>query len=165
MALFLSGERGIDTMDDELRSLFAAAINSAGRAKVLDAIKHLAGEQSNETTLTIIVNAGVHHLADEYLRGDVFECSRGSLDLASSETVHAEFRRVLISTARKLKSRAWSRVYIVPFGPATLSMQVKLLVYRICGLESIDVMNISGKPKVDLTIDLRQLIIDSDTPE
>jgi hypothetical protein len=150
-------------MDNELEALVAAAVKSAGLTKVRNTLSDLAkAGDSNEVALTIIVNSGVHHLADEYLRGDVFVCSEGSLDLSTPDTVHSEFRRVLMRAARKLKSRAWTRVYIVPFGPATLSMQLKLLVYRICGIESTDLMNIPGKPRIDLTIDLRELIIESD---
>jgi len=153
VVLFLSGAEVTHPMDDELRSKLAAAIDSAGRAKVVDMLNHLAVDTpSSELTLTIVVNSGVHHLADEYLRGDVFVCSEGSLDFSSPASVHTEFRRVLTNTARKLKSRAWSCVYIVPFGPATLSMQVKLLVYRVCGIESIDVMNIPGKNIVALLL-------------
>ena len=85
-------------------------------------------------------NSGVQYLADEYLQGEVFICSEGSLDISTADFVHAEFRRVLMRAARKLNSREWTRVYIVPFGPTKLSMQLKLLVHRICGIGSTDLM-------------------------
>jgi hypothetical protein len=153
-------------VNDDLLSVLNGAISAAGRAKVMATLKQLGDNSVPEPfTLTIIVNAGVHHLSEEYLKGEVFVASEGSLDLSSTEAIHIEFRHILLRIARELKSRAWSRVYIVPFGPTPLSMQVKLLVYRICGIESIDVMNVPGKPRVDLYFDLRQLIVESDLPD
>lgn len=66
--------------------------------------------------LTIVVNSGVHRLAEEHLREEVFVASEGSLDLSSPEAIHTEFRQILLRIARKLKSHAWNRVYIIPFG-------------------------------------------------
>jgi hypothetical protein len=149
--------------DPDIMAALEAAISLGGKARVLQILSSIAKVKPVESnTLTIVVNEGVHHLADEHRRGEVFAASRGSFDLSSAESVHEEFRRVLIDTARKLKSQAWKRVYIVPFGPAPLSMQIKLLVYRICGLESIEVMHIPGDSRLDVSIDLRKLIVESD---
>jgi hypothetical protein len=41
-------------------------------------------------------------------------------------------------------------------------MQIKLLVYRVCAIESIDVMNIPGGERVSVTFDLRDVILKSD---
>jgi len=107
-------------------------------------------------------NIGVHHLPDEYRRGDIFVASEGTIDFSSSDSIRNEFNNILMGVAKKLKSRAWKVVYILPFGPAVLSMQLKLLVYRVCGLESIDIMNVPGADRVEISLNLRQLIIDSD---
>lgn len=149
--------------DQDVITALEAALSTAGRDKVLQTLSALAEIESQESNiLTIIMNEGVHYLPDEYKRGEVFVASQGSFDLSSHESVHEEFWQVLRATARKLKSRAWKRVYIVPFGPTPLSMQVKLLVYRVCGIESIEVMQVSGGLRLDVSIPLRELIVKSD---
>lgn len=150
-------------LDSDISAALELALSTSGRTKVLQVLSDIAGKDAIErNTLTIVANEGVHHLSGEYKRGEVFIASRGSLDLSSTESVHNEFRRVMRATAQKLKSRAWKRVYIIPFGPAPLSMQIKLLVYRVCGFESIDVMNAAGNVRIDVALDLRDLIVDSD---
>jgi hypothetical protein len=153
-------------LDPDIVAALEVALSTSGKPKVLQVLSAIAETDAAESnTLTIVVNEGVHHLPDEYKRGEVFVASRGSFDLSSAESVHKEFRRVVSATARKLKSRAWKRVYVVPFGPAPLSMQIKLLVYRVCGLESIEVMNKPGQPRIDVSIDLRELIVESDAAQ
>ncbi len=150
-----------DSLEGEFETALATAIDSVGREQVLAALSHLAQRSDIDRVLTIVVNAGVHHLPPEYHRGEVFVASEGTLNLSSAESIHAEFRRILLRTAGMLKSRAWQRVYIIPFGPTALSMLLKLLVYRVCAIESIDVVNVPGNRRVDLSFDLRQIIIDS----
>jgi hypothetical protein len=152
--------------DPDVAAALDAAMTAVGKGKVLQILSAVTASQSGETeTLTIVVNEGVHHLPEEYKRGEVFVASRGSLNFSSVESLHEEFRRVVRATARKLKSQAWSRVYIVPFGPTALSMQIKLLVYWVCGFQSIEVMHVPGEPRVDVSIDLRKLILESDTAQ
>jgi hypothetical protein len=151
-----------DTLvDSELDAALQLALSTAGKQRVLQVLSQLVEQDNKESTLTIIANEGVHHLAEEFKRGECFVASYGSLDLSCTESIHRAFRQVLLRTARKLKSQTWHRVYIVPFGPTPLSMQLKLLVYRVCGLESIEVMHVSGEPRADVSINLRELIVDS----
>lgn len=146
----------------ELADVLDRAIATAGRTAVLESLRKLAeGRQTQEATLTIVANAGVHPLATEFLRGEVFIASEGSLDFSSAKSVRHEFQRVLAKVARHLKSREWKKVYIIPFGPGALSMQLKLLVYRVCGIESIDVMQIANGERVDVNLNLRKLIVES----
>jgi hypothetical protein len=151
--------------DSDVLAALETALRIAGKTKVLRTLSQVTEAKvldDKNNILTIIVNEGVHHLADEFKRGDVFVASRGMLDFSSVESVHAEFQQILKTTAQKLKSHSWKRVYVVPFGPTTLSMQIKLLVYRICGLQSIDVMQLPGTTRIDLDINLRELIVDSE---
>lgn len=150
-------------IDNDLENALTEAVHTVGREKVMADLLRMKKESSeNKLVLTIVMNAGVHHLAPEYLRGDVFIASEGSLDLSSQTKIHEEFKKILMRAAIKLKSKGWNQVYVVPFGPTPLCMQIKLLVYRICGIESIDVMNIPGQPRVDLAFNLRQLVVESD---
>ena len=118
-------------------------------------------KNSNKDTnriLTIICNEGVHHLPDEYKRGTLFVASKGSLDFSSRATVVREYTVILEKTIQKLMERPWETIYIIPFGPPTLSMLIKLIVYRITGIDSTDVMHIGKNKRVDLHFDVRTLI-------
>ena len=151
--------------DEDFERAINEAIEHSGRGTVYRNLLRLAGIQDNpDDTLTIVANLGVHPLPNEYLRGTIFVASQGSLDFSSPEMIHREFTSVLKDTARMLKSREWHTVYIVPFGPAPLSMQIKLLVYRVCGIETIEVMHHPTLPRVDISINLRELIVQADYP-
>ena len=156
-----------DLKNIQLDEAISAAVSAVGINAVRQTLLDLAdrGGVQESHIITIITNAGVHHLPEDYRRGELFIASAGNLDFSTPESLHSEFTRVLNRVARKLKSKEWRRVYIVPFGPSALSMQIKLLVYKICDLESIEVMHVSQGPRVDVSIDIRQLIIDCDTPE
>ena len=108
---------GLDTVVGELKSL------QMGREGLV---------------LTIVTNKGVHHIPDEILRGDVFIASEGDLDFSSIESVTGEYQGILDRLSKKLKARKWSKIYLVPFGHNTLCMQIKLLVYRVTHMETVD---------------------------
>jgi len=124
---------------------------------VRELLDELAETGRGGDVLTIVVNEGIHVLGAEHRRGEVFAASRGSLDFSSTRSVTSEYRKALAKTTRKLKERPWRRIYVVPFGPTTLAMQIKLLVYRITGIESIDVAHVGGNRRVDIGINLRQI--------
>jgi hypothetical protein len=126
--------------------------------------KHLAEFNDNfvdldENVLTIISNAGVHHLAESHQRGEVYEASNGSLDFSSEESVLFEFERILCRLGWKLRERVWQKIYLVPFGPAALSMQIKVLVHKITDLQTIDVMHLGNNRYVDIAIDAREIAV------
>jgi hypothetical protein len=151
-----------ESLKDRFESRLQAAVIAAGPEAVEAALDRLADQSANAEALTIIVNEGVHHLPDEYRRGRVYVASRGSLDFSTPDTIHAEFTRILRDAARVLKSRQWRKVYLVPFGPSTLSMQLKLLVYRVTDLETVDVMHVPHGPRVDIALSLREIIVSAD---
>ena len=121
--------------------------------------EHCTNLSTLEDTLTIVVNRGVHHMPEEYAIGEVYFASEGNLDFSSKESVQSEHERVLSDVAQKLKSRRWRRVYLVPFGPNTLSMQIKLLVYRITRIETHDLFYAGDGEYFCLYINQRDLII------
>lgn len=112
-----------------------------------------------EDVLTIVVNRGVHHLPEENLRGTVFYASEGNLDFSSAGSVQEEFESILDGVARILKSRNWKQVLIVPFGPCALSMQIKLIVYRITRIESIDIFHLGEGEYMELEVKQRHIIV------
>lgn len=143
----------VPTLDKRLRQ----AIVAVGRKRVAEELGQLASTGSATDVLTIVANEGIHVLSRRYRRGDVFAASTGSMDFSNARSVRTEYEKALLRTARKLQERAWRKVYIVPFGPTTLSMQIKLLVYRVCGIESIDVAHLRGNTRADIALDLRRI--------
>ena len=136
-------------------------IEELGEDKAFDILaRHLDQEKDeNENVLTIVVNKGVHHLPEENLRGTVFYASEGNLDFSSARSVQEEFERILEDVTRILKNRNWKYVFILPFGPCALSMQIKLLVYRITRIESIEIFHLGEGEYMDLKIKQRHIIV------
>ena len=136
-------------------------IEQLGEDKACDILKrHLDQEKrENENVLTIVVNKGVHHLLKENLRGTVFYASEGNLDFSSAGSVQEEFERILEDVTRILKDRNWKQVFVLPFGPCALSMQIKLLVYRITRIESIEIFHLGEGEYMDLEIRQRHIIV------
>jgi hypothetical protein len=144
-------------MIESLREL----ITRLGEKRALQILQEAEGHSSAET-LTIIANEGVHHLPDSMKRGHVHVASHGNLDFSTISTVQTEYSRILSDLAHLLKQRTWKRIYLVPFGPSTLSMQIKLLVYRITRIETADVFYDGKGNYFDLFIAQRDLIIEAE---
>jgi hypothetical protein len=125
--------------------------------KVLD--KAEAREAKKIGTLTIIANHGLHHIPPRFLRGEVFVLSRGTLDLSNAKQIQITFTRLLRPLAQKLRAEQWRRIYIIPTGHPTLSMQAKLLVFRITRIESTEVFYLGNGRYLDLSLDQRRLIL------
>ena len=123
-------------------------------------MQHLEGEnREKENVLTIVVNKGVHYLPRENLKGTVFYASEGNLDFSTARSVQEEFERILKGVSAVLKSRNWRKIFVVPFGPCALSMQIKLLIYRITGIESNEVFYLGEGKYMNLQVDQRCIIV------
>ena len=147
--------------NDTIEKLTALVIAKHGlKATELALQRILHAPLEAESTLTIIANAGLHPLPQEVLRGDVFEASRGNLNLTDASTLHLEYVRILSGVARKLLSKTWAIVYLIPTGPPTLALQVKLLVYQICRLATVDLFYSKGQ-FIEVSLDHRELIGES----
>jgi hypothetical protein len=83
------------------------------------------------------------------------------LDFSSIAAVKRQYEEILGGLAALLKKRTWTRIYLVPFGPSTLCMQIKLLVFRVTRLETVDVFYDGRGNYADLEILQRQLIVQS----
>jgi hypothetical protein len=151
-------------IDNSLLSLLAECESQVGRVELENALRALLDRPSvvDSSTLTVVANAGVHHMPESLARGTVYILSEGSLDFSTKETASAEFERCLSGLVKILKSNSWKRIYLIPFGPTLLSALAKLLVFRVTGLETIDVMHVRGS-YIDIDIDVRRLILDSGT--
>jgi hypothetical protein len=129
-----------------------------GEERAVQALEKATSSTKIRSELTIVANAGVHHLPDEILRGRVYVASEGNLNFSSIETVHSEYEHVLRNLATVLKSQKWRRIYLIPFGPTTLSLQIKIVVYRVTALETIDWFYDGRGEYFELTFPQRQII-------
>ncbi len=154
--------KGYITMNTEMKELLEECLNKLGYDKLKDELNRVLSLHNGEEVLTIIVNEGVHPHASVHDRGEVYIASRGNLDFSSKETSEEEFKKVLTGVASKLKSKIWKKIYLVPFGPSVLAMQIKLLVYRISHIETIDVLHAGNGVYYDLEINQRDIAISSD---
>ena len=140
-------------------------IDRFGLDRVLAALEGLESQASTEAeSMTIISNKGVHHFPDFLRRGHVYVASEGNMDFSSIQIVREQYEEILSQLAKELKSRPWKRIYLVPFGHSTLSMQIKLLVYRVTRLETIDVFYDGHGNYNDLKLDLRNIIVHAPEP-
>lgn len=141
-------------LDEQLRSI----IVDLGPERALE-ILNAARQSKSEEVLTIVSNEGMHRVPTAFSRGTVYAASTGMLDLSSSDRVREQFNEILLRLTSVLKSRTWSKIYLIPFGHASLSMQIKLLVYRVTRLETVDLFYDGKGGYFDLDVDLRPIIV------
>ena len=127
--------------------------------EVAERILEIHLRESQEAVLTIVANRGVHHLPDHLVRGEIYYASEGSLDFSSVGAVKEQYEGIIRLLSAKLKSQRWEKIYLVPFGHNSLSMQIKLLVYRVTHLETIDIFYNGNGGYYDLEIKQRDLIV------
>jgi hypothetical protein len=138
-------------------------IEQAEKLGLEKAIAILKAENLKQTlddhdVLTIVGNRGAHHLPETIARGFVFYASEGNLDFSSGETVAAELTKIVSRVSEVLKAKRWKRVYLVPFGHAVAVATIKLVVYRVCHLETIDLFHHRDGTYSDIQIVTREII-------
>ncbi len=143
-------------MKQEIQNLIDAYIAKHGQEAL---VSKLELETSSSYELTIIANAGVHPYHSLHQRGEIFIASHGNLDFSAKEAIISEIEAILLGVAIKLKEKRWDKVYLVPFGPAPLSLQIKSLVYKVLDIETIDVLHVGNGKHVDIDIDPRKIAI------
>src|ERR1035441_8437093 len=81
-----------------LHELLDEVLKTRDSEEVVVALENLRGQNAPEATiLTIIANAGVHEIPKAYLRGEVYEASRGDWDAKTEEALLLELSRILRS--------------------------------------------------------------------
>lgn len=60
---------------------------------------------NNGETLTLIGNEGAHSIPSEYLHGEVYVVTSGSLDLSSKDSTLSEYKIALSSLIKKFKGK------------------------------------------------------------
>ena len=140
-------------MKDKTLDVVETYIREHGESQLLEVL----ATKRDDDVLTIVANAGVHPYHALHKRGVVFEASEGTLDFSSSAAAITSIEAVLLRTAKKLKEKRWRRVYLVPFGPAPLSLQIKSLVHKILDVETIDVLHLGNGAHVDIDFNPRSI--------
>lgn len=145
-------------MEKELQDIIDSYIAEHGQSSL---ISKLQANNCDQSELTIIANAGVHPYHPLHRRGEIFVASHGNLDFSTKDSITSEIESILVKVTKKLKERRWNKVYLVPFGPAPLSLQIKSLVYKVLNIETIDVLHIGNGEHLDIEIDPRNIAINS----
>jgi hypothetical protein len=116
-------------------------------------------EKGRDNVLTILCNSGVHRAPPHILNGYVYEASRGNLDFSNLASIEAVYSEILVSVTQVLKRERWDKIYLVPFGHPTLSMQIKVLVYRVTGMDTTDWFYLGELGYLPLSLPIRSLIV------
>jgi hypothetical protein len=145
---------------NEIHKLLDEALKTSGAERVVAALEGLVTPDASEVgVLTIIANAGVHEIPQAYLRGEIYEASRGNWDASTEEALMLELRAILSRLVDKLRSAQWSRVYLIPTGHPVLSLQIKTMVYRLLRFNTIDLYHKAGT-YFEVDLDQRAVALD-----
>lgn len=142
----------------DLESELKALLDRYGARPLRDKLDEIAAESSEPATATILVNEGVHFFPEMLFRGERFIVYSGSLNLSSEEGLRIEVTQVLSRLATFLLSKKWRRIYLIISGHAAICMQVKLLVYRVTHLETVDIVFDGGGNYLRLSLNMRHLL-------
>lgn len=140
-------------MKNSVIALINDFVQKNGESKLIE----LLAVKKHVGVLTIISNAGIHPYHGLHMRGEVFFASKGTLDFSTPESAVSEIEAALLRVAKKLKEKRWNQVYLVPFGPAPLSLQIKSLVKKVLDIETIDVLHIGNGVHIDISINPRSI--------
>lgn len=131
---------------ETLEALLVRAKALLGERGLIEALSSLMNPGvSPSEELTIVSNAGMHNIPSAYVHGELYVASDGNLELSSQENISETYASVLQRLAAKLREKAWKKIYLIPTGPTTLALQIKLLVYHVTRLSTIDLFYSRGE--------------------
>jgi len=146
---------------DELITLLTQAVERQGEDAVRDALSALIDKEVRMArTLTILGNQGVHAIPEEHIHGELYVATQGTLDLSHCDSIKEVYVPILRSLADKLRSKNWEKIYFIPTGPTTLALQIKLLVYHITRMSTIDLFYLRGN-YTEIDLDYRRYLNES----
>lgn len=125
----------------------------------IEFVQRFFNNETNATSaLTIVSNVGIHEIPSNLVFGEIYHASEGILDFSNSKTVYDQYIAIIERLHVKLREKTWTDVYLIPFGHPTLSMLIKLAVFRVLREETKDIF-FFGNGKYDLlSIDLRKVL-------
>ncbi|WP_209546996.1 hypothetical protein [Ruegeria sp. HKCCSP346] len=125
-------------MDKKLNSAIVAFTEKFSEEKLLELLRKSIGDDPSDT-LTIIADKGLHHIPKELCIGETYVFSSGQINVETDSTTQRFLVERMRELAKVLKEKNWTKVRIIVSGHALLSMQIKLLVYRILHIDSEDI--------------------------
>lgn len=143
-------------MNENLFLMLENLVSEVGETRAKSILRDSIGSAKNERELTVIANHSHHKIPFEYLHGDVYVASEGSMDFSNPIAVENSVKQVLRDLRVKLKEASWKRIYFIPTGHPVVSIQIKLLIYKVTRINSIDLFYLDGN-FVELDLDVRRL--------
>jgi hypothetical protein len=116
-------------------------INSIVKKRGKEFVKSIIEDKNSNDSfvLTIITNFGTHPPPSEHLHGEIFSASEGILDFSSIDSVNLILDEINRKLLKKLKEKRWEKIYLIPFGHTVVNMSIKLTVFRVLWMDTIDV--------------------------
>jgi hypothetical protein len=142
----------------DLQDLLDEAIAAHGVEPVARMLSDLLRTGPTQRVLTIIANAGVHEIPAQYLRGEVYEASRGNWDATTAAALLEELTKLLTALGQKLREQQWERIYLIPTGHPILSLQIKSMVYCVVRMNTVDLYYKAGS-YFEIDIDQRSVAL------
>ena len=149
---------------DRLRLEIASLAERYGEEVVLGEVRALALKNAPAASCTIVVNQGMHTIPDHLIVGEKFIFYEGSVDLSSEIALHRFTTSHLERLTVFLKSRKWKKVYLVLSGHVAMCVQVKLAVYRVTHVESVDWVFDGAGNYLKLDIPMRRILTSISPP-
>lgn len=101
--------------------------------------EHLSAIKPERKELTILSNAGMHPIPYDYVRGTLFVASEGNLDFSDINSVNKELDSIVEKIREVIFSDKWTDVYLIPFGHSSISLTIKMVVFRLLRIETVDI--------------------------
>jgi len=143
---------------DNKEQLIQTFITEFGENELVTLLSERICNKDKTNILTIVANEGTHYFPENYIKGDKYVFSTGNFDATSEQTVKTFLEDKLVKLSNMLKQKKWAEIYLVPSGHPLLSLQIKLLVFRITRLETIDIAYFGEDGYYTIKINQRQLI-------
>ncbi|WP_186080038.1 hypothetical protein [Burkholderia gladioli] len=141
-------------IDKQLSDLVSSSIDKIGHERLIEILSEISAPDS-EKALTIIANQNSHHIPNQYLRGEIYVASEGSIDFSSKKSIEERYVEIINNLQSKLMSKTWNKIFLVPTGHPTLSLQIKSAVYRVTRLDTTDLFYSNGE-YYDISINWRE---------
>ena len=147
-------------MSDRLEKDIKVLIEKYGSDRVREEFERSLWTGDEPDICTILINEGLHNFPSNIFVGEVYTFYRGSIDLSSEVNLESVMREKLKELKEYLTKRKWRKIYIVVSGHAAVCMQVKLAVYRITHIETVDWVFDGAGHYLKLELPLRKLLAD-----
>ncbi|WP_146173259.1 hypothetical protein [Sphingomonas faeni] len=145
-------------MKSDLETAMAELCLTYSKRQVEAALSRVTEEELSGE-LTFVVNAGMHALPVDILKGETFYFSEGNVDL-SQENVKETVKELSKKAVKFLRSRVWTKIYIIPSGHPLLVTLATLVVYRVTRVNPIILYYVDGAYR-EVAIDVRHDVFGS----